>query len=129
MQAGRKRSETDEPAAFDRAHLDHYTMQNQELAFEVLGLFLAQLPVTLQLIEVAGACEEWKFATHALKGSAAAVGAWKLHHLAADLEKMAFPADANVRLLRLQALTAAATEFRRVARGAYPRLSWGAAAP
>ena len=122
MQAGMKRSGGAEPDAFDRAHLDHYTMQNQELAAEVLSLFLAQLPLTLQLIEVAGATEEWKFATHALKGSAAAVGAWRLHQLATDLEAMAFPSDANVRLLRIQALKAAVAEFRRVARGAYPCL-------
>lgn len=120
MQAGMKRSRGADTEAFDRDHLDHYTMQNQQLAGEVLGLFLAQLPLTLQLIEVAGATEEWKFATHTLKGSSAAVGAWKLHHLAADLEAMGFPADQNVRLLRIQALKAAVAEFRHVARGAYP---------
>lgn len=123
MQAGRKIADREEVETFDQAHLDHYTMQNQELAMEVLGLFLAQLPVTLNLIEAALAGEEWKFATHALKGSAAAVGAWKLHKLAADLEKMTFPGDEAIRLLRIQALKAAVTEFRQLARGAYPHLA------
>lgn len=123
MDVGRRRSDGAGRDAFDRAHLDHYTMQNQELAAEVLGLFLAQLPTTVKLIEAAGAFEDWKFATHALKGSAAAVGAWRLHQLAADLEKLAFPGDANVRLLRIQALKAAIAEFRQLARGAYPHLA------
>ncbi len=122
MQAGNMISDQNRAAAFDRAHLDHYTMQNQDLAAEVLGLFLAQLPVTLQMIETAGAAAEWTFATHALKGSAAAVGARRLHQLAAGLEKMAFPGDENVRLLRIEALKAAASEFRDLVRGAYPRL-------
>jgi HPt (histidine-containing phosphotransfer) domain-containing protein len=123
MAAGGNTSGIEKLEAFDRAHLDHYTMQNQDLAVEVVGLFLAQLPATLHLLESATAAEEWKFATHALKGSAAAVGAWKLHHLAANLEKLAFPGDADIRLLRIQALKAAAAEFRDLVRGAYPRLA------
>ena len=119
MDAGRKISGSDEREAFDRAHLDHYTMQNQELAFEVVGLFLAQLPVTITLIEAAVAADDWKFATHALKGSAAAVGAWKLHSLAGVLEKLPFPGDDSIRLLRIQALKAAAVEFRDLARATY----------
>lgn len=122
MQAGRTTAETMEAEAFDHAHLDHYTMQNQELALEVLGLFLAQLPATLQLIEAATAPADWKFAVHALKGSAAAVGAGKLYRIAAELEKVAFTGEAHIRLLRIQALKAAAVEFRQLAHRAYPGL-------
>jgi HPt (histidine-containing phosphotransfer) domain-containing protein len=122
MKAGKIRPDRDQTDAFDRAHFDHYTMQNQELASEVLGLFLAQLPLTLQLIETAAGAEEWKFATHSLKGSSAAVGARKLHYLATELEKLAIPGDVNVRLLRIEALKAAASEFRDLARRAFPQL-------
>jgi len=105
---------------FDRRHLDHYTMHNQRLAAEVLGLFLAQLPTTLQLLEEAGTADDWRYAAHALKGSCAAVGAQRLHGLALDLEKVSFPGEAELRLLRLQAVKAAAADFRRTVKGAYP---------
>lgn len=110
----------DEGMVFDRRHLDHYTMHNQRLAAEVLGLFLAQLPATLQLLAEAGTADEWRHAAHALKGSCAAVGARRLHELALDLEKVSFPGEAELRLLRLQAVKAAAADFRRTVKGAYP---------
>ena len=107
-------------AVFDRLGLEHNTMHDQRLAAEVLGLFLAQMPATLQLLDEAVTAAEWKFAAHTLKGSAAAVGAQKLHNLAACLEGLAFPGDAGLRLLRLQGLKAAAAEFREAARSSYP---------
>lgn len=107
-------------AVFDRRHFEHYTMHDQRLAAEVMGLFLAQLPSTLQLLEEAASGAAWKFAAHALKGSAAAVGAGKLHGLAQALEAMAFPGEDQLRLLRLQAVKAAAAEFREAVRAAYP---------
>lgn len=110
--------ETDS-AVFDRLGLEHNTMHDQRLAAEVLGLFLAQLPATLRLLDEAATANDWKFAAHTLKGSCMAVGAQKLHNLAACLELMAFPGDADVRLLRLQGLKAAAAEFREAARTAY----------
>ena len=104
----------------DRPHLEHYTMHDQRLAAEVLGLFLAQLPATLRLVEKAETAVDWRFATHALKGSAAAVGAQRLRDLALGLEALAFPGDLPVRLLRVQAIKVAAAEFREVARQSYP---------
>ena len=110
--------ETDS-AVFDRLGLEHNTMHDQRLAAEVLGLFLAQLPATPRLLDEAATATDWKCAAHTLKGSCMAVGAQKLHNLAACLELMAFPGDADVRLLRLQGLKAAAAEFREAARTAY----------
>ncbi|MEI8177909.1 Hpt domain-containing protein [Aestuariivirga sp.] len=107
-------------AVFDRLGLEHNTMHDQRLAAEVLGLFLAQLPATLQLLEDAASGADWKFAAHTLKGSCAAVGAQKLQNLAACLEMLAFPGDGELRLLRLQGLKAAAVEFRQAASTAYP---------
>lgn len=107
-------------AVFDRRGLEYNTMQDQKLAEEVLGLFLIQLPSTLAELEGARTPAQWKFAAHALKGAAAAVGAQKLQNLACCLEGLAFPGDASLRLLRLQGLKAAAAEFREAARLAFP---------
>ena len=107
-------------AVFDRLGLEHNTMHDQRLAAEVLGLFLGQLPATLERLDESRSAADWKFATHTLKGSAAAVGAQKLQNLAACLETLAFPGDPNVRLLRLQGLKVAAVEFAEAARAAYP---------
>ncbi|MCA3554643.1 Hpt domain-containing protein [Aestuariivirga sp.] len=107
-------------AVFDRLGLEHNTMHDQRLAVEVLGLFLAQLPATLQLLDNAATAAEWKFAAHTLKGASAAVGAQKLQNLAACLENLAFPGEPGVRLLRLQGLRVAAAEFAQAAGSAYP---------
>ncbi|MCA3561995.1 MAG: Hpt domain-containing protein [Aestuariivirga sp.] len=107
-------------AVFDRLDLEHNTMHDQQLAVEVLGLFLAQLPVTLQRLDDAATAAEWKFAAHALKGASGAVGAQKLQNLAACLETLAFPGEPGVRLLRLQGLRVAAAEFAQAAGSAYP---------
>lgn len=105
--------DTSATEVLDRAYLYRNTMQNQSLAEEVLGLFLVQLPSMLDGLDGAVTPGEWAFATHTLKGSAAAIGARRLQFQAASLEAMAFPGDPNVRLLRLQAIRAAAAEFRQ----------------
>lgn len=107
-------------AVFDRTLLNDYSMQNHDLAAEILNLFLVQLPVMLEALAAAATHTEWSFATHTLKGSAAAVGALRLQQLAAELEAMPFPGDGNVRLLRVQAVRTAAADLRRAARQAYP---------
>lgn len=107
-------------AVFDRLGLEHNTMHDHRLAVEVLGLFLAQLPATLRLLDEAASVAEWKFAAHTLKGACAAVGAQKLQNLAACLEMLAFPGEPQLRRQRLQGLGAAAAEFRAAASEAYP---------
>ena len=105
---------------FDDHLLRSHSMQDQALAAEILGLFLRQLPTMLEALDNAADGAQWTFATHTLKGSAALVGAHRLQALAAYLEKIAFPGDTNVRLLRIQAVHAAAAEFRQAARATYP---------
>lgn len=102
----------------DRALLDDYSMQDQKLAAEILDLFLIQLPSMLEALDQARSPEDWAFATHTLKGSAAAVGALRLQQLAAELEAMPFRPDDAVRLLRIRAVQAAASDVRRVVREA-----------
>jgi HPt (histidine-containing phosphotransfer) domain-containing protein len=105
---------------FDRRLLNEYSMHNQELAAEIMDLFLIQLPRMLEALETAAGQTEWNFATHTLKGSAAAIGALRLQKLAAELEAMSFQVDDNLRLLRLQAVQAAAMDVRQAAREAFP---------
>ncbi len=105
---------------FDRTLLHDYSMQNQDLAAEILELFLIQLPSMLDALDTASCETSWNFATHTLKGSSASMGARRLQQLAAELEATPFPGDSNVRLLRLQAVRVAAADFRQAARQAYP---------
>jgi len=107
----------------DIAHLDHFTMQDQSLALEVLGLFLGQLPASLGRLEEADTAAGWQFAAHSLKGAAGAIGARRLSQLAAGLEEMAFPERPPERVRHLQELRAAAEAFRLAARRAFPALS------
>ena len=126
MAAGNSKVRRPSPArtmVFDEAHLRHYTMQDQMLAVEVLDLFLTQMPATIELIATAATATDWTYATHALKGAAASVGACRLQQLAADLEGMEFSGNEQARRLRTQELKAAAVEFRRAARQAFPELA------
>lgn len=72
----------------DLSHLRRYTMGNIALENEVLALFSQQLPQTICALKSAKSAHDWRFSTHALKGSARAVGAWPLAQLAAQAEKM-----------------------------------------
>lgn len=100
------------PEVFDRAHLSRYTMDSADLEREILGLFLLQLPSTIESIEKAETAADWKLATHTLKGAAASIGAKRLQAIAIELEGLTLEdGDCNVRLLRIRTLKAAAAEF------------------
>ena len=62
----------------DRDHLARYTMGDTALEQEVLGLFIGQVPETVTMLRNSGDAEAWMRAAHTIKGSARAVGAWKL---------------------------------------------------
>jgi HPt (histidine-containing phosphotransfer) domain-containing protein len=100
---------------FDRGHLNHYTMNIPGLDAEVVGLFLAQLPETISMIEAARTASDWKLATHTLKGSASSVGARRINQLAASLEDLTVDGEEGLKALRIQMLKAAAAEFRETA--------------
>lgn len=71
----------------DFEHLGRYTMGDRALEVEILGLFVMQLPETLGRLMSATTEADWKSATHTIKGSARAVGAWALADRASDAEK------------------------------------------
>lgn len=74
------------PLAIDHDHLRRYTMGDQQLEIEVLGLFAGELPRTLASLRSAATDLEWKAAAHTLKGSARAVGAWRVARAALAAE-------------------------------------------
>ena len=75
------------PNAIDQDHLRRYTMGDQQLELEVLNLFAGELPKTLGSLRAARTDMEWKIAAHTLKGSARAVGAWRVAAAAVAAEK------------------------------------------
>jgi len=81
----------------DRAHLARYTLGNSSLEREILGLFIAQLPLTVESLRFAETDRQWQVAAHTLKGSAQAVGAWKVARLAHQAEKISTIEDRPVR--------------------------------
>jgi HPt (histidine-containing phosphotransfer) domain-containing protein len=91
----------------DRAHLSRYTLGSATLEREILGLFLAQLPLSIEQLRFAATDREWQIAAHTIKGSARAVGAWYIARLALEAEQTSGIADDEERDRTLAALEAA----------------------
>lgn len=91
-------------APIDRAHLARYTLGSADLEREILGLFLAQLPLSIEQLRFAATDREWQIAAHTIKGSARAVGAWQVARLAAEAEKIPGDGDADARASMLARL-------------------------
>jgi len=62
----------------DLAYLARFTLGNVALEREVLQLFAAQMPLYLEALRGARVRKAWREAAHSIKGSACAVGAWRL---------------------------------------------------
>ena len=77
-----------EAAPIDRAHLARYTLGDASLEREILELFLGHLPNTIRDLGLAATDKDWRMAAHALKGSARAVGAWRLSRAAEAAERV-----------------------------------------
>jgi HPt (histidine-containing phosphotransfer) domain-containing protein len=103
--------------AVDRAYLARFTLGNAALEREVLELFAAQAPVYLQRLREASCIKAWREATHTIKGSASAIGAWRLARLAEIAEKVDVEADAALREApRDEAVAAVATATEEACR-------------
>ena len=77
----------------DRAYLARFTLGNAALEREVLGLFAEQAPLYLERLREAHSGSAWKDAAHTIKGSASAVGAWRLARFAEMAEQVDVEAD------------------------------------
>ena len=94
----------------DLGHLRRYTLGDKALEDEILQLFLTQLTDTLAALRAAQTNQEWKVATHTLKGSSRAIGAWELGQLAQDAEALAQGGDAAARAAAIAGIEVAAGE-------------------
>jgi HPt (histidine-containing phosphotransfer) domain-containing protein len=72
----------------DRKHLARYTMGDAGLEREILALFVGQAPMTIDRLRLADSDKAWREAAHTLKGSARAVGAWRLATAAEVAEQL-----------------------------------------
>ncbi len=77
----------------DMEHLLHYTMGDEALAREVLGLFCTQGRIYLEQLCATQDPQERKSAAHTLKGSARGVGAHHVANLSETLEELAAAPD------------------------------------
>ena len=72
----------------DLTHLARYTLGNQSLEREVLGLFHDRSELLLQRLKAAVGDKAWSDAAHAIKGSASAIGAWHVANSAEAAEAL-----------------------------------------
>lgn len=87
-QANFSTTQTADAPAVDLAHLHRYTLGNADLDREVLELFRQTSPGYLGALRRASDRKAWIEAAHAIKGSARAIGAWKVGLIAERLEKL-----------------------------------------
>jgi HPt (histidine-containing phosphotransfer) domain-containing protein len=81
------------PAVLDLDHLARYTVGNRELEQELLRLFRAQLRAQVTGVAQASDADDWRFATHTLKGVARSIGAWAIADTAEKLEQLGHAGD------------------------------------
>lgn len=80
----------------DLAYLARFTLANPALEREVLQLFAEHIPRYLRALREARTRKAWSEAAHSIKGSAAAVGAWRLARFAEMAERVDVEADVAV---------------------------------
>jgi len=95
----------------DLVHLSKYTLGNRDLENELMGLFRAQADVYLGRLAEAASDADWVSAAHSLKGSAKALGAWRLAELAEFAERGAAVSERPQALQQLKAAVAAVNAF------------------
>lgn len=72
----------------DLEHLARYTLGEPALEKEVLELFCSQSVIYLAQLQGATSDKAWRDATHSLKGSARAIGAWRTAQAAERAEEL-----------------------------------------
>ena len=96
----------------DLVHLARYTLGNRELEQEVLELFSQQSVIYLARLSEAANEQEWLEAAHAIKGSARAIGAWRLGTCAENAEALAFADGAEARQTAVAEIEAGLVEAK-----------------
>jgi HPt (histidine-containing phosphotransfer) domain-containing protein len=102
----------DRTAVLDRAHLAAQALDDPELAREVLAMFLDQSADMLRIVREALSPVDRRNAAHRLKGSARAVGAFRVAAASEQFECLPDDADEGAQLDRIAALHASVAEVR-----------------
>ena len=72
----------------DLEHLEKYVVGDASLRDEILSIFYDQAETLTARLDADAGDEEWKDATHALKGASRGVGAWRLGDLCEEAEEL-----------------------------------------
>jgi HPt (histidine-containing phosphotransfer) domain-containing protein len=91
LSQGAARKGTADP--IDWSYFARFTMGNTALEHEVLELFAGQVPVYLERLRAAQTAKDWRDTAHTIKGSASAIGAWRLARIAEMVERLDLDAD------------------------------------
>jgi HPt (histidine-containing phosphotransfer) domain-containing protein len=94
----------------DLVHLSRYTLGERDLEREVLELFCTQSFVYLEQLRRSPSDKDWKDVAHTLKGSARAVGAWRVAEAAEHAEPLSGEALARSREARIREIDASLRE-------------------
>lgn len=97
-------------AEIDIDHLMQYTLGDADLQNELLGLFKVQLEGQCLELDGCQTAQDWKRATHTLKGAARAIGAMRIGEIAERLEALSCNTDDARRELEQLARARAAFE-------------------
>jgi HPt (histidine-containing phosphotransfer) domain-containing protein len=94
----------------DLVHLSRYTLGERALEREVLQLFCSQSSIYIERLHAARSEQDWKDAAHSLKGSAAAIGAWRAASAAASAEALPKQASSEAKAARLREIETSVRE-------------------
>lgn len=97
-------------APVDLAHLARFTLGDAALEREVLELFCTQSVAYLEQLRAATSHKDWCDAAHSLKGSARAVGAWRMARAAEYIETLREDVPPDVRAAQIDELEASLKE-------------------
>jgi HPt (histidine-containing phosphotransfer) domain-containing protein len=108
----RAAGEPDLAPPVDLQHLARYTLGDRTLEREVLQLFCSQSLLHLDGLGNAASLAEWRDAAHSLKGSAQAIGAFRIARAAARAEALSALNADRARGSCLQEIEAAILEAK-----------------
>ncbi len=117
--AGHRGAELLDVSPVDLKHLRRYTFGDVKLEKEILELFFGQLPQTVASLRDAATERDWMMAAHTLKGSARAVGAWRIGRLAEHAERTMPIANEVLRAQAIARIEEASEEARGFIEAAY----------
>jgi HPt (histidine-containing phosphotransfer) domain-containing protein len=94
----------------DLVHLSRYTLGERDLEREVLELFCTQATLYVERLRAAQSDKQWKDAAHSVKGSANAIGAWRVAAASERAEALSGEMSAELRSIVLREIEAAVSE-------------------